>query len=524
MSFTDLFIRRPVLSTVLSLVILLVGLRSYFDLPIRLYPKIDASVVSVTTTYAGADAALMEGFVTTPIENALGGVDGIDYITSGSAIGTSTVTVYFQLGHDIDVAVADVSSKVNSVRNKLPTDIDDPVISKNDPNSSPTLYLSFFSKELPTEAITDYLNRVIQPQLQTLPGVGQAQVLGPTYAMRIWLDHRLMASHNVTPTDINNTLLTQNLQAPGGILKTSLQELAVKTFSESTTGQQFDHLVIRQQDGNLVRIKDVGQAKLGPKYADLSVWINGKDGAAISVTPASTANPLDITAEVKKLLPTLVQALPKSIDAQIMWDSSKFIAESIKEVKKTILEATLCVILVVFLFLGSLRTLLIPVVAIPLSLIGVCIFMYILDYSLNTITFLSMVLAIGMVVDDAIVVTENIHRHISEGKSPLEASLIGAREIQFAIIAMTFTLAAVYAPIGFLTGLVGSLFKEFAFTLAGAVIISGFVALTLSPMMCSKIMLPSNLAGSKTSDRAHNIFNHVLVKYEHWLNKVLNGR
>ncbi|MDR1057258.1 MAG: efflux RND transporter permease subunit [Coxiellaceae bacterium] len=524
MSFTDIFIRRPVFATVLSLIILLVGLRCYFDLPVREYPRIDASVVSVTVTYAGADAALMEGFVTTPIENALGGVDGVDYITSSSATGRSNITVYFNLGYDINAAISDINAKVNSVRYLLPNDIDSPVIAKNDPNARPSIYLSFSSSVLSVEAISDYLTRLVQPQLQTLPGVGSAQIWAPIYAMRIWLDHKSMAAHNITPADIDRVFMTQNLQAPGGVLKTSLQALTVKTFSEANTAEQFNNLVIRQDNGQLVKIKDVGRAELGSKTSDVSVWINGKVGAILAITPSSIANPIDIATEVKKIFPSLIAALPKTINTKIMWDSSKFILESIKEVKKTIVEATLCVILVVFLFLGSWRTLIIPVVTIPLSLVGVCIIMYCLGYSLNTITFLSMVLAIGMVVDDAIVVTENIHRHIAQGKTAFEASMLGAREIQFAIISMTLTLAAVYAPIGFLTGLIGQLFKEFAFTLAGSVIISGFIALTLSPMMCSKIMLPYGTVETGFAKKTHDFFEKVMKHYEFWLQKTLNNR
>ncbi len=521
MSFTDIFIRRPVFATVLSLTILLIGIRSYFSLQVRLYPRIDASVISVRTHYAGADAALMEGFVTTPLENALGGVDGIDYMVSNSFNENSTVIIYFQLGYDINVAMADVNSKVNSIRYLLPREIDDPVIIKSDPNASPSMYLSFSSKTLKREAITDYLNRLVQPQLQSLTGVGQAQVLGPSYAMRIWLDHRLMASKNITPADIDHAIKLQSLQAPGGMLKTSLEEFVVKTFSEASTEQQFNDLVIRHRGGELTKIRDIGKAQLGARFMDLSVWMNGIDGAAISITPLSTANPLDVAKSVKGIFAQLVSSLPRDILGKITWDSSKFIGESIGEVKKTIVEATLCVVLVVLLFLGSLRTLLVPVVTIPLSLAGVCIFMYLLGYSLNTITLLSMVLAIGIVVDDAIVVAENIHRHISLGKSPREASLVGAREIQFAVIAMTFTLAAVYAPIGFLTGLIGSLFKEFAFTLAGAVIVSGFIALTLSPMMCSKIMLPAGTKESAFSSKIHHIFDRINGSYTRLLQKTI---
>lgn len=524
MSFTDIFIKRPVFATVLSLIILLVGLRSYFTLPVRLYPKIDASVVTISVNYSGADAALMEGFVTTPIENALGGVDGIDYITSKSASGHSEISVYFKLGYDINTAVSDINSKVSSARYLLPKDIDSPVVSKNDPNARPSMYIAFSSDTVPVEKITDYLERAVQPQVQTLPGVGTAQVWGLKYAMRIWLDPELMSAHGITPSDIRTALTSQSLQAPGGQLKTSLQAFSVKTFSEVSTEEQFNDLVLRQSGGQLTRIRDVGKASFGSRTSDISVWINGKASDVMAITPASIANPLDISSEIKKSFSSLVASLPKDISSKIMWDDSKFISESIKEVKKTIIEATLCVILVVFLFLGSWRTLLIPTVTIPLSLIGVCTIMYILGYTLNTITFLSMVLAIGMVVDDAIVVTENIHRHIADGKTPLEASLLGAREIQFAIIAMTFTLAAVYAPIGFLTGLIGSLFKEFAFTLAGAVIISGFIALTLSPMMCSRIMLPHHVSETNFVKKINKIFGKVMQYYEKWLHRVLNNR
>lgn len=524
MAFTDIFIRRPVFATVLSLIVLLLGLRSYFTLPVRLYPKIDASVITISTRYAGADAALMESFVTTPIENALGGVNGIDYITSRSAISQSTITVHFQLGYNIDAAASDIISKVGSVRYLLPKDIDDPVVSKTDPNAQPSMYITFYSNSVSIEKITDYLNRSIQPQIQTLSGVGTAQVWGLEYAMRIWLNPQLMAAHNITPANIKNALMNQTLQAPGGQLKTDFQEFAVKTLSEAATAEQFNNLVLRQSNGQLVKIQDVGKATLGAKTNDISVWIKGKAGDVIAITPTSIANPLDISTEIKKSFSSLMAALPKTIQSEILWDNSKFITESIQEVKKTIVEATFCVIFIVFLFLGSWRTLLIPTVTIPLSLVGVCTIMYILGYSLNTITLLAMVLAIGMVVDDAIVVTENIHRHIATGKTPYEAALVGAKEIQFAIISMTFTLAAVYAPIGFLTGLIGSLFKEFAFSLAGSVIISGFIALTLSPMMCSKVMLPHTAAETAFTKKINEIFNKVILYYKNWLHRALRNR
>lgn len=522
MNFTDIFIKRPVFATVLSLIILLVGARSYFSLQVRLFPKVDASAITITTTYAGADNELMEGFVTTPIENALGGVDGIDYITSSSAPGVSNITIYFMLGYDLNAAMADVNAKVTAARKVLPKEVDDPVIAKVDPNATPTIYMSFMSNTVPTEQVTDYLIRVLQPQLQTLPGVGTAQVWGVGYGMRIWLNPSSMTAQQVTAADIYQALNTQGVQTPSGQLKSSWQEFNVKTYSETNTAEQFNQIVIKDVNGHLVRIQDVGRAELGPETTDINVVVNNKSAVVLAITPAPNANPLDITDEVNKVFPSMLQSLPPGIHGEIMWDSSKFIAESIKEVKKTIIEATLCVIFVVFLFIGSWRTLLIPAITIPLSLIGVCGVMFAMGYSLNTITFLAMVLAIGMVVDDAIVVSENIYRHMSD-KGPKEAAILGAREIQFAVIAMTFTLAAVYAPIGFLTGLLGSLFKEFAFTLAAAVMISGFIALTLSPMMCSKVMrLETNEKG--LAKKIEKISETMMQSYQRLLVKILKHR
>ena len=495
MHFTDTFIRRPVFATVLSLIILLVGLVSYFSLTVRLYPKMNAAVVQVEISYPGADAELVEGFVTTPVENALAGIDGIDYFTSSSRQGRSSVHIYFKMGYDINTAVSDVNAKITASRFELPADIKDPIISKDDPNAEPIMYLDFYGSSMSVEEITDYLSRAVQPQLQTLPGVASAPVWGSSYAMRIWLNPQLMAAHSVTAGEVKNALLTQSLQAPAGQIETTSQVFNVKTFSELATSEQFNHLVIKNEDGHLTRVSDIGRAELGTA-SECTVFTNGKPSVVIPITSTSTANPLEVAAAVKKLIPKIKQNLPAGLTFSLLGDFSKFIAESIKEVKKTIVEATLCVILVVFLFLGSWRGLLVPLVTIPLSLVGVCGIMLIMGYSLNTITFLAFVLAIGMVVDDAIVVAENIHRHMIAGKARKEAALLGAREIQFAIISMTLTLAAVYAPIGFLTGIVGSLFKEFAFTLASAVIISGFIALTLSPMMCSKIMLLHTKPGS----------------------------
>jgi hydrophobe/amphiphile efflux-1 (HAE1) family protein len=523
MHFTDIFIRRPVFATVLSLIILLIGLVSYFSLTVQLFPKMNAAVVHVSITYPGADAELVEGFITTPVESALAGVDGIDYFTSSSTQGESSITIHFKMGYDINTAVSDVNTKIIASRSKLPSNIWDPVIYKSDPSDRPTMHLNFSSNSMTMGQITDYLSRVVQPQLQTLPGVAKAAVWGSPYAMRIWLNPQLMAAHSVTAKDIKTALLTQSLQVPSGQIETTSQVFNVKIFSELTTSEQFNHLVIKNKDGHLTRILDIGRAELGTASNDISVMFNGRTSAEVPITPTSDANPLEVAAAVNKIIPKIKQNLPPGLSFSMPWDSSKFIAESIKEVKKTIIEATLCVILVVFLFLGSWRSLLIPLVTIPLSLIGVCGVMLAMRYSLNVITLLAFVLAIGMVVDDAIVVAENIHRHMIAGKSRMEAALFGAREIQFAIISMTFTLAAVYAPIGFLTGIVGSLFKEFAFTLASAVIISGFVALTLSPMMCSKIMVAHAKPGSFTS-KVDNWSDKLMHFYRALLGKVLHRK
>lgn len=524
MHLTDIFIRRPVFATVLSLIILLVGARAYFSLPVRLYPKVDASVVTINVTYPGADAQLMEGFVTTPIENAIAGVDGIDYISSHSVPGGSEIAVHFNLGYDINTATSDINSKVSSARWKLPKEVNDPIIEKKDPNTMPTLYLAYYSDAMTPEQITDYLVRVVQPQMQTLPGVAQAEILGEReYAMRIWLDPKLMAAHGVSINDIHSALTASNLQSPAGTLKSASQAIYVKTFTDLVSSQQFNDLVIKSSDGTLTRMRDVGNAELGSKNTDFSFIMNEKEAVGMSITAAPTANPLDVAKEVKKIMPMLEKSMPQGLIGKIVWDNSIYIQESIKEVKRTIIEAVLFVIAIIFIFICSWRILIIPVVTIPISLIGVFGIMLAMGYSLNTITLLSLVLAIGMVVDDAIVVSENIHRHITLGRSPYDAAIFGAREIMFAVISMTLTLAAVYAPIGFLTGLVGSLFKEFAFTLASAVIISGFIALTLSPMMCSKFMTKDALEEG-CAQYAHHKFEQLMNWYQRLLEKTLQYR
>lgn len=487
MIFTDIFIKRPVFATAISLMILVVGIVSFSKLDIRLYPKIDTPVINVHIAYPGANASLMEGFITTPVENAISSVEGVDYISSQSSQGSSDISVTMKPGYDLDIALINVSNQVSSVRWELPTEMQDPVISKSSSGASAALYLDFESDSMTAEAVTDYLLRVIQPQIQMQPGVNSADILGERkYAMRVWLNPQQMAAHNVTPNDISQQINANNVQAAAGKLKDSLQQYDVYADTDLTTQKAFNDLVIRSDNEKIVRIKDVGIADLGAENTDVTIFMKHKKATFLEIVAKSNANPLDVVKDIKKILPDLRSHLPQDLNMQIMYDVTRFISASLKEVRFTILTAVLFVFIVIFLMIGSLRSILIPVVTIPLSIIGACSFMLALGYSINTLTLLAFVLAIGLVVDDSIVVLENIHRHLEEGLPPFKASIIGAREIAFAVIAMTLTLASVYAPIGFMTGLTGKLFSEFAFTLAGAVLFSGFIALTLSPMMCSK--------------------------------------
>jgi multidrug efflux pump len=487
MIFTDIFIKRPIFATAISLMILVVGIVSLTKLDIRLFPKIDTPVINVQITYPGANPGLMEGFVTTPVENAIASVEGIDYIASQSSQSTSSINVNMKPGYDLDIALINVSNKVSSVRWELPKEIEDPVVSKAASGGSATLYLTFKSNSMSAEAVTDYLIRVVQPQLQMQPGVNSADILGERkYAMRVWLDPKLMAAHNVTARDISQAIYANNVQSAAGQLKGKMQQYDVYANTDLTTQKEFNDIVIRNDNGRIIRIKDIGKTKLGAQNTDVSIFIKHNQATFMAIVSKSNANPLDVVKAIKKVLPDIKEHLPKDLHMSIMYDVTKFISASLKEVQHTIIMAVIFVFIVIFLTIGSLRSILIPVVTIPLSIIGTGSLMLLLGYSINTLTLLAFVLAIGLVVDDSIVVLENIHRHLEEGLPPFKAAIVGAREIAFAVIAMTLTLAAVYAPIGFMTGLTGKLFSEFAFTLAGAILFSGFIALTLSPMMCSK--------------------------------------
>jgi len=485
----ELSIKRPVFATVMSLALVLIGLVSYQRLSVREYPAIDPPVVTVQTTYPGASAAIVETQVTKVLEDTLSGIEGIDFITSISRQESSQITVRFKLNRDADYAAADVRDRVGRVRGRLPDEIEEPIIQKVEADAQPILHLAFFSDRHSALEITDYADRYVKDQLQTLPGVAEVRLFGERqYSMRIWLDPERLAAYSLTPQDIEAALRRQNVEVPSGRVESMQREFTVLSETDLRTPQQFNDLIVKEANGYLVRLADVGQAELGPLDERLVVRFNSKPAIALGVIKQATANPLEVAEAVQAVLPSITASLPEGMQVRMANDKSVFIAESIKNVYETIGEAILLVVFIIFLFLRSIRATLIPLVTIPVSLIGAFALMYAFDFSINTLTLLALVLAIGLVVDDAIVMLENIFRHVEGGMAPVKAALLGSREISFAIIAMTITLAAVYAPIGFMTGVTGRLFTEFAWTLAGAVIVSGFVALTLSPMMCSKLL------------------------------------
>lgn len=489
MAFTDIFIKRPVLALVVSALILLIGLNALINLPIRQYPKLSNTVITITTVYPGASPDLMQGFITTPIEQAVAAAEGVDYITSASTQGQSLITVYVKLNNDPNAALTEVLSKVNSVKYLIPREANDPVILKKTGETTAVMYIGFSSDELSGSAISDYLTRVVQPILSTVSGVASADILGgQTFAMRIWLDPVRMSGRNVSADDISAAIRANNFQAAAGQSKGYFTVSNVTTNTDLQNVDQFKRMTVKSKDGGFVRLEDVATVELAAQSTDASVAFSGQRAIFIGVQSTPQGNPLNIVQGVRALFPDLERNLPPSMKMKVAYDSTKFIESSLNEVRSTLIEAVAIVIVVIFLFLASIRSVIIPVVTIPLSLVGVCVAMLALGFSLNLLTLLAMVLAIGLVVDDAIVVVENIHRHLEEGKPPVQAALIGAREIVGPVISMTITLAAVYAPIGFLGGITGALFREFAFTLAGSVIVSGVIALTLSPMMCSVLL------------------------------------
>ena len=523
MAFTDIFIKRPVLAVVVSLLILLIGGAAAFNLPVRQYPKLSNTVITVTTVYPGASPELMQGFITTPIEQAVAAAEGVDYITSASTQGQSLISVYVKLNTDPNAALTEVLSKVNSVKYLIPREANDPVILKSTGETTAVMYIGFSSNELSGSAISDYLTRAVQPLLATVNGVASADILGgQTFAMRLWLDPLRMAGRGVSPDDVNAAIRANNFQSAAGQTKGYYIVSNVTANTDLQSVEQFKRMTVKSKDGGFVRMEDIATVELASQSSDASVAFNGERAIFIGVQATPQGNPLNIVKGVRALVPEIERNLPPSVNMKIAYDSTKFITSSINEVQNTLLEAVGIVIVVIFLFLASFRSVIIPVVTIPLSLIGVCSIMLVMGFSFNLLTLLAMVLAIGLVVDDAIVVVENIHRHLEEGKSPVQASLQGAREIVGPVISMTITLAAVYAPIGFLGGLTGALFREFAFTLAGAVIVSGVVALTLSPMMCSVLLKHSEPSGFAL--RVDKVFGSVTRWYGRQLDRSLDYR
>jgi multidrug efflux pump len=493
MSFSDIFIRRPVLSTVLAFMILLLGFQGLFNLSVRQYPKVEETVITVTTVYAGASPDLIQGFISAPIAAAVATTENIDYVTSQSTPSASVVTVHMKLGSDPDVALTEVLSKVQQVTGKLPPDAENPTIVKGTGQQFALMYLAMQNPAMSSEQLTEYIERVIRPRMSTIEGVAEVQVIGAAdYSMRVWIDPIRLAARNLTAAEVLAAIKSANfLSAPG---KTKNEYVASSITLKSTlqTPEAFAALPLSSKDGNVVRLRDVASVELAAASRDTIVRFDGKPGTFIGIFPTPAANPLDTAAGVIKELPAIQASLPEGMTISMVYDSTETISASIREVFTTIGEAVAIVVVVILLFLGSFRSVLMPIVTIPLSLVGVCFVLFGLGYSINLLSLLAMVLAIGLVVDDAIVVLENIHRHIEEGHSPIQAAFIGMREILGPVVAMTITLAAVFAPLMFTGGLTGALFREFAATLAGAVVISGLIAVTITPMMASRILKAGN--------------------------------
>ena len=488
MRFTDLFVRRPVLSTVVSLLILLLGARAALELEVRQYPELQSTTVTVSTAYPGADSELVKGFITTPLQQAIAEAEGIDFLSSTSGQGVSTVQARMVLNYDANDALAEIQAKVASQRNVLPEAARDPVITSTTGESTALMYIAFFSESMPVPEITDYLIREVQPRLQALQGVGKAELIGRTFAQRIWIDPQRLAAIDLTARELIEVLLANNYQAGIGNTRDELVRIDLSTDTDVSDPGQFGRLVIKEDDGGIVRLGDIARTELGSQTYSSIANYKGQPSTYVAIEMAPGANPLQVAERVRDELPGIRDQLPDGLAVELPYDASEFIDQSIDEVIKTLIEAVLIVLVVVFLSLGSLRAALVPSLAVPLSLIGGALVMLLFGFSLNLLTLLALVLAIGLVVDDAIIIVENVHRHIENGESPFEAALNGAREMATPVIAMTTTLVAVYAPIGFMGGLVGALFTEFAFTLAGAVLVSGVVALTFSPMLSGKVL------------------------------------
>ena len=520
MKFTDLFVKRPVLAIVVNLVILIAGLYSIRSLSVRQYPRSDIAVVQVSTTYVGANADLVRGFITTPLERVIASADGIDYMESSSAQGLSTITVHLKLNYDTNAALTQIQAKMAQVRNDLPPEAQAPVIDlQTADNQFAAIYIGFSSADLDQNQITDYLTRVVQPKLSAVSGVQRADILGDrTFAMRIWLKPEKMAALSISPSTVHDALAKNNYLSALGSTKGSMVSVNLVANTNLTTPEEFKQLVVKNDNGKVVRLGEIADVVLGAQNYEQDVRFNGETATFMGVWVLPTANSLEVIKRVRETIPGIRAQLPTGMKVGIPYDSTAYIQDAINEVLRTLTETLIIVIVVIFLFLGSMRSVLIPVVAIPISLVGAVFLMLAAGFTINLLTLLAIVLSVGLVVDDAIVMVENVERHLHMGKSPKQAAIDAARELVGPIISMTITLAAVYAPIGIQGGLTGALFREFAFTLAGAVVVSGIVALTLSPMMGSKL-----LRAGDTERGFAGIVNRTFERVRQFYSRTLEG-
>lgn len=523
MKFTDIFIRRPVLAISISLLIIILGLQAISKLAVREYPKMTTTVITVTTAYPGADANLIQAFVTSKLEESIAQADNIDYMSSSSSPSASVITVKMKLNTDPAGALADVLAKVNAVRSELPQGIEDPTVASSSGGTG-IMYISFRSKKLDSSQVTDYINRVVKPQFFTIEGVAEVQVFGAAeYSLRIWLDPEKMAAQNLSAPTVMSALSANNVQTAAGNDNGYFVTYRNKVETTTKSVEDLGNLIVSTKGNELVRLRDIATIELNKENDNSRATANGSDSVVLGINPTSTANPLTVAEKIRPLFETIKQQLPDSMEADILYDRTIAINSSIHEVIKTIVEATVIVLVVILMFIGSLRAILIPVLTIPISLIGVLMMLQSLDFSINLMTLLALILAIGLVVDDAIVVLENVDRHIKEGETPFRAAIIGTREIAVPVISMTIALIAVYSPMALMGGITGTLFKEFALTLAGAVFISGIVALTLSPMMSSKL-LKSNAKPTWMEERVEHTLGKVNRVYEYMLDLVMLNR
>ncbi|EGT76036.1 efflux RND transporter permease subunit [Haemophilus haemolyticus] len=523
MKFTDIFIRRPVLAISISLLIIILGLQAISKLAVREYPKMTTTVITVTTAYPGADANLIQAFVTSTLEESIAQADNIDYMSSSSAPNSSTITVKMKLNTDPAGALADVLAKVNAVRSELPSGIEAPSVASSSGGTG-IMYISFRSNKLDSSQVTDYINRVVKPQFFTIEGVAGVQVFGAAeYALRIWLDPQKMASQNLSAPTVMSALSANNVQTAAGNDNGYYVTYRNKVETTTKSVEQLGNLIVASRGDDLVRLRDIATIELNKESDNSRATANGADSVVLGINPTSSANPLTVAEKIRPLFENIKKQLPDSMETDILYDSTIAINSSIHEVIKTIVEATVIVLVVILMFIGSLRAILIPVLTIPISLIGVLMMLQSLDFSINLMTLLALILAIGLVVDDAIVVLENVDRHIKEGETPFRAAIIGTREIAVPVISMTIALIAVYSPMALMGGITGTLFKEFALTLAGAVFISGIVALTLSPMMSSKL-LKSNAKPTWMEERVEHTLGKVNRIYEYMLDLVMLNR